>query len=146
MQTVLDALVEVPALAPLDVIAAPLARALYSVLYIDARKAPNLARFTFLAPRLASSGATGTKPPTISPPTCARPTLPYTRTLTDLIGELYTRSDTFRQLWARHDVRAYDRGIKRFQHPVAGTPDLRHDLLQPATEPALTMITYTAAP
>ncbi|MGA5200446.1 helix-turn-helix domain-containing protein [Streptomyces variegatus] len=152
LQTVLDALIGVPALVrnpTLDVIAAnPLARALYSVIYTDARKAPNLARFTFLDPQAhrfwrdwdqvaddlvahlrASAGAT-----------------PYDRTLTDLVGELSTRSDTFRQLWARHDVRAYGRGTKRFHHPVVGDLDLRYDLLQPAAEPGLTMITYTANP
>ena len=55
MQTVLDALVGVPALvrsSTLDMIATnSLARALYSVLYTDAGTAPNVARFTFLDPR-----------------------------------------------------------------------------------------------
>ena len=55
LQTVLDALVGVPALVrspTLDLIATnSLARALYSVLYDDARSAPNVARFTFLDPR-----------------------------------------------------------------------------------------------
>jgi hypothetical protein len=133
----------------LDVVAAnPLARALYSVIYTDVRTAPNLARFTFLdaqaerfwrdwdrvaddlvAHLRAAAGAT-----------------PYDRNLTDLIGELSTRSDTFRQLWARHDVRAYGRGTKHFHHPVVGDLDLRYDLLGPAAEPGLTMIVYTAEP
>jgi hypothetical protein len=69
---------------------------------------------------------------------------PHDRTLTDLVGELSTRSDTFRQLWARHDVRAYGRSVKQFQHPVVGALDLRYDLLEPAAESGLTMITYTA--
>jgi hypothetical protein len=30
---------------------------------------------------------------------------PFDKVLTDLIGELSTRSDTFRERWARHDVR-----------------------------------------
>ncbi len=152
LQTVLDALVGVPALVrspTLDVVAAnPLARALYSVIYTDVRTAPNLARFTFLDPQAerfwrdwdrvaddltahlrAAAGAT-----------------PYDRNLTDLIGELSTRSDIFRRLWARHDVRAYGRGTKHFHHPVVGDLDLRYDLLEPAAEPGLTMITYTAEP
>ncbi|WP_433172460.1 helix-turn-helix domain-containing protein [Actinoallomurus sp. CA-150999] len=152
VQMVLDALVGVPALVrspTLDVIATnSLARALYSVLYTDVRKAPSVARFTFLDPHArqfwrdwdqvaddltahlrAAAGAN-----------------PFDRALTDLVGELSTRSDTFRELWARHDVRAHERGIKRFQHPVVGTLNLRYDLLQLAAEPGLTMITYTAEP
>ncbi|MGW3028076.1 MmyB family transcriptional regulator [Streptomyces sp. NPDC001221] len=71
---------------------------------------------------------------------------PLDRALTDLVGELSTRSDTFRELWARHDVRAHERGTKRFQHPVVGALELRYDLLHLAAEPGLTMITYTAEP
>ncbi|MFJ2199020.1 hypothetical protein [Streptomyces violaceusniger] len=66
--------------------------------------------------------------------------------MTDLVGELSTRSNTFRQLWARQDVRAYGCGTKRFQHPVVGALDLPYGLLHPVAEPGLTKITYTAAP
>ncbi|MGW7259148.1 MmyB family transcriptional regulator [Streptomyces sp. NPDC054834] len=71
---------------------------------------------------------------------------PYDRTLTDLVGELSTHSDTFRRLWARHDMRAWGRGVKQFQHPVVGPLDLRYDLIELAAEPGLTMITYAAEP
>jgi MmyB-like transcription regulator ligand binding domain len=133
----------------LDVIAAnALGRALYSVLYTGSPTAPNLARFTFLNPQaqqfwrdwdqVADDYAAHMR--------AAAGANPYDRTLTDLVGELSTRSDAFRQLWARHDVRAYDRGTKNFQHPVVGELDLRYDVLQPAAEPGLTIITYTAEP
>ncbi|MFJ8768948.1 helix-turn-helix domain-containing protein [Streptomyces clavifer] len=152
VQTVLDALVNVPALVrspTLDVVAAnPLARALYSVLYTDTRAAPNLARFTFLDPRAAEFWRDWDRVAddlTAHLRTAAGAT-PFDRALTDLVGELSTRSDTFRQLWARHDVRAYSRGVKQFQHPVVGALDLRYDLFEPAAEPGLTMITYTAEP
>ncbi|MFC8198009.1 hypothetical protein ACFWBR_36970 [Streptomyces sp. NPDC060006] len=49
-------------------------------------------------------------------------------------------------MWTRHDVRAYGRSIKRFQHPVVGALDPGYDLVQPAAEPGLTVIIYTAEP
>lgn len=45
---------------------------------------------------------------------------PHDRGLQDLVGELSTRSDTFRRLWADHNVRTHGTGTKRFHHPVAG--------------------------
>ncbi|MET8592857.1 helix-turn-helix transcriptional regulator [Streptomyces sp. NPDC005078] len=152
LQTVLDALVGVPALVrspTLDVVAAnPLARALYSVIYTDVRTAPNLARFTFLDPQAKQFWRDWDRvaDDLVAHLRAAAGATPYDRNLTDLIGELSTRSDTFRQLWARHDVRAYGRGTKHFHHPVVGDLDLRYDLLEPAAEPGLTMITYTAEP
>jgi MmyB-like transcription regulator ligand binding domain len=38
--------------------------------------------------------------------------------LTDLIGELSTRSEQFRARWAEHNVRLHQTGAKRFHHPV----------------------------
>ncbi|MFF1604498.1 helix-turn-helix domain-containing protein [Streptomyces mirabilis] len=152
LQTVLDALVGVPALVrspTLDVVAAnPLARALYSVIYTDVRTAPNLARFTFLDPQAKQFWRDWDRvaDDLVAHLRAAAGATPYDRNLTDLIGELSTHSDTFRQLWARHDVRAYGRGTKHFHHPVVGDLDLRYDLLEPAAEPGLTMITYTAEP
>jgi hypothetical protein len=41
---------------------------------------------------------------------------PFDRTLTDLVGELSTRSEDFRTLWAAHDVRLHRTGVKKFHH------------------------------
>jgi transcriptional regulator with XRE-family HTH domain len=152
LQTVLDALVGVPALVrgpTLDMIATnALGRALYSVLFTDPRGAPNVARFTFLDPdarrfwpdwaEVADDLAAQLR--------AAAGADPLNQALTGLVGELSTRSETFRELWARHDVRAHGRGVKRFRHPVVGALELRYDLLALAAEPGLTMITYTARP
>ncbi|MFE2836113.1 helix-turn-helix domain-containing protein [Streptomyces mirabilis] len=152
LQTVLDSLVGVAALVrspTLDVIATnPLGRALYSVAYTDARQAPNLARFTFLNPQARQFWRDWDEVADdfIAHLRAAAGPTPYEQPLTHLVGELSTRSDAFRRLWARHDVRACVRGTKRFQHPVVGVLDLRYDLLQPNAEPGLTMITYTAEP
>jgi transcriptional regulator with XRE-family HTH domain len=150
LQTVLDALVGVPALLrspTLDMIATnSLARALYSVLYTDARNAPNVARFTFLDPRARQFWRDWDQVAEDLAAHLRAAANPLDRALTELVGELSTRSDTFRAVWARHDVRAHGRGVKRFQHPVVGALTLRYDLFQLAAEPALTMITYTAEP
>ena len=45
---------------------------------------------------------------------------PYDRGLSDLIGELSTRSEEFRVRWARHDVRFHRSGTKRLRHPLVG--------------------------
>ena len=82
LQTVLDALVGVPALVrspTLDLIATNLlARALYSVLYADARKRRMSPGSPSLTPAPASSGPTGTTSPTTSSPTSAPSPAPST--------------------------------------------------------------------
>ena len=46
---------------------------------------------------------------------------PYDRELTDLIGELATRSDEFRTRWAAHNVRLHLTGAKRCTTPWSAT-------------------------
>ena len=46
---------------------------------------------------------------------------PYDRGLTDLVGELSTRSDEFRTWWASHTVRLHRTSTKQMHHPVAGS-------------------------
>ena len=162
LQAVLDALVGVPAVArgrTLDLIATnPLGRALYSVVYDSAvddsvRHAgapgtPNAARFTFLDPdaqRFWPDWAETAEDLTAHLRATAGAD-PADGALTELVDELSTGSAVFRELWARHDVRAHGRGVKRFRHPVAGVLELRYDHLRPAAEPGLTIITYTAEP
>ena len=71
---------------------------------------------------------------------------PYDKSLTDLIGEMSTRSETFRQLWAAHEVRLRRRGTKRFHHPAVGCLELTFEALPVTSDPHLTLDTYTAAP
>jgi hypothetical protein len=42
---------------------------------------------------------------------------PYDRGLTDLVGDLSTRSEAFRTRRAAHDVRLHRTGVKHFKHP-----------------------------
>lgn len=46
-----------------------------------------------------------------------------------LVGELSLGSETFRQLWARHDVRALGGGAVRMLHPEVGELELRREKL-----------------
>src|SRR5277367_3331669 len=46
--------------------------------------------------------------------------------LVELVGELSLRSDRFRTLWARQDVRHKSTGNSLFQHPQVGPVELRY--------------------
>jgi transcriptional regulator with XRE-family HTH domain len=46
---------------------------------------------------------------------------PYDRDISDLVGELSTRSDEFRVRWAKHNVRLHYTGTKRFTTPWSAT-------------------------
>jgi hypothetical protein len=52
---------------------------------------------------------------------------PYDRELSDLVGELSTRSDEFRIYWASHDVQFFVSGAKGFHHPVVGDITLNYE-------------------
>jgi hypothetical protein len=71
---------------------------------------------------------------------------PYDRGLTDLVGELSTRSEEFRTLWAVHDVKRHSTATKRFHHPVAGEFELTGEALELPGDPGLRLITYTVEP
>jgi transcriptional regulator with XRE-family HTH domain len=71
---------------------------------------------------------------------------PYDRALSDLVGELSTRSDAFRVLWASHDVRAHQTGRKNVHHPVVGDLDLTYEAMTLTSERGLMLIAYGAEP
>ena len=70
---------------------------------------------------------------------------PSDRGLSDLIGELTTRSDSFAARWARHDVRLHRTARKRLGNRVVGEIELTGDALELPSD-GLTMIAYSAAP
>src|SRR5690625_6280380 len=71
---------------------------------------------------------------------------PHDRELIELVGELSTRSDIFRQRWASHDVQFHRSGRKRLRHPIVGRLDLDYESMELPAEPGLALIVYTAAP
>jgi len=71
---------------------------------------------------------------------------PYDRELSDLVGELSTKSEAFRARWAGHDVRFHDTGIKRLHHPVVGDLSLHYNRMEVSADPGLTILAYAAQP
>jgi len=66
--------------------------------------------------------------------------------LTALIGELSVKSEPFRQLWARHDVKEKTHGVKRLRHPLVGEMSLAWEALRMPSDAELFLTTYSAEP
>jgi transcriptional regulator with XRE-family HTH domain len=71
---------------------------------------------------------------------------PENKDLTDLVGELATRSDAFRIRWSAHDVRLHRTGTKHFHHPVVGALELDFDAMALPADTGLTLTAYSAEP
>jgi hypothetical protein len=71
---------------------------------------------------------------------------PYDRDLSDLIGQLSTRSEEFRRRWAAHNVRIHTSGVKLLHHPVVGDLDLPFESFHLPADPSQSLLTYTAEP
>jgi transcriptional regulator with XRE-family HTH domain len=133
----------------LDILAVnPLGRAFYAPLYDAAPQPVNLARYCFLAPSAAEfypdwEEAADT---TVAILRTEAGRDPHNRALTDLVGELATRSDAFRTRWAAHDVRLHHTGGKRFRHPVVGDLAVAFNATELPADPGLTLTVYTAEP
>jgi hypothetical protein len=66
--------------------------------------------------------------------------------LSDLVGELSTRSEEFRVRWAAHDVLLHRSGVMRFRHPLAGELSLGYEDLDLPADPGQTILVFTAEP
>jgi transcriptional regulator with XRE-family HTH domain len=66
--------------------------------------------------------------------------------LNELVGELSVRSERFRQLWARHDVRPKRSGTTRLEHPVVGPLELSYEKLLIPDADRQTLVVYHAEP
>jgi transcriptional regulator with XRE-family HTH domain len=135
----------------LDVLAInPLGRALYSPVFEDPASPANLARFCFLDPvsRDFYPDWDDVAHTTVALLRTEAGRDPYNRELTELVGELATRSEQFRGRWAEHDVRLHQTGTKHFRHPVVGLIDVAFDAMPLPTreDQHLTMTCYTAEP
>jgi transcriptional regulator with XRE-family HTH domain len=133
----------------LDPLAAnQLARAFYSYLFEGADTPVNVARFIFLDPRAMEFFWDWER----SARDCVAVLRseagrnPLDRGLSDLVGELSTRSEEFRGFWATHDVKLHNNGEKRFIHPVVGELELSYNRFELPGDPGLTIIAYTAEP
>ena len=70
---------------------------------------------------------------------------PHDKSLTDLIGELATRSEEFRSRWARHNVKYHRTASKRLHSSLVGDLQLTGEAMELAGD-GLVIITYTAEP
>ena len=147
IQRLLEAMPTVPAVVlngRLDVLAAnPLGRALFSPWY-DTDEPVNNARLVFLDPRATSLFRDWE---TVANDTVAllraeAGRSPYDRGLSDLIGELSTRSEDFRLRWAAHDVRIHSTGVKKLHHPIVGDLDLPFESLPLEPGASTSLVTY----
>lgn len=152
IQRVLDAMHDTPAIVMsgrLDIIAAnPLGRALFSPIFDDQDGAPNNARYIFLNQQ---SKTYFPEWETVANDTVAILRAeagrdPHDRDLSDLVGQLSTRSHEFRVRWAAHDVRIHATGIKKFHHPVVGDLQLPYESLPLAAGSSSSLVAYTAEP
>jgi transcriptional regulator with XRE-family HTH domain len=125
-----------------------LGRALYAPVF-DSREQPaNSARFSFLDPAAPEFFADWER--------VARHLVghlrseagrnPYDRGLSDLVGELSTRSEDFRTWWAAHNVRFHQTGEKQLRHPMVGELDLSYEVMELSADAGLTISVYSAEP
>jgi transcriptional regulator with XRE-family HTH domain len=152
VQRLLDAMTMAPAYVRngrLDVLAANrLGRAVFAPLFDSPARPTNTARFMFLDPaapdfydewdRMAGD--------TVALLRAEAGRNPTDRVLSDLIGELSTRSEIFRTRWADHNVRQHRAGVKHFHHPVVGDVSLAYESLELVADPGLVLNGYSAEP
>lgn len=150
MQRVLDALIGAPAWVHndrLDFLAANrLGYALYSEMFADPARPVNSARFMFLNPRSHDFYVDweNIADNTVAILRGAAGRNPYDKALSNLVGELSTRSEDFRTRWAAHDVRLHRTGVKKLHHPIVGDLDLTYEGMELPADPGLMMFVYTA--
>ena len=152
VQRILDAITGGPAFVRngrMDLLAANrLGRAFYAQHFDSPHGPANSARFIFLDQRAPDFYAdweqVATDAVAVLRSEAGRD--PYDRDLSDLVGELSTRSETFRTRWAAHNVRFHDSGSKRFHHPVVGDVSLTFETMQLSADAGLMVFVYTAEP
>ena len=126
----------------------PLGRALYAPLFESREQPPNSARFTFLDPAAQEFFVDWEKAAKdlVANLRSQAGRNPYDRELSDLVGELSTRSEAFRKWWAAHNVRYHQTGSKRLRHPVVGELDLTYEVMELAADSGLRLAVFQAEP
>ena len=119
--------------------------ALYGDVLTTAALPFNVARFVFLDPRSRDFFLDWE---TVADDTAASLRIeagrtPNDRLLSDLVGELATRSDAFAERWGKHYVRLHHTATKRLHNAIVGDLELTGDALHVPGED-LTLIVYTA--
>lgn len=126
----------------------PLGRALYSELYADPACGANVARFAFFNPAARRFYADWERMArfAVGALRVEAGKSPYDRELSNLIGELSTRSDAFRVMWGSHDVHVFRESTKRLNHPLVGDLELDQETMSLPDESGLSVVVYSAPP
>jgi transcriptional regulator with XRE-family HTH domain len=126
----------------------PLGRALYAPLFDSPEQPANSARFTFLDPAAQDFYVDWerTARDLVAHLRSEAGRNPYDRGLSDLVGELSTRSPEFRTWWAAHNVRYHQTGTKRLRHPVVGELELDYEVMDVSADDGLTISVFSAEP
>jgi transcriptional regulator with XRE-family HTH domain len=152
IRLILDGMTDTPAFVRngrLDILAInPLGRALYSPVFANPGSPSNLARFNFFDPAARDfyPGFEDSARTTVELLRTEAGRDPFNPSLTSLIGDLSTRSEEFRVLWAAQNVRLHRSGVKHFRHPVVGVLDLMFEAMALEADEGLTLTAYTAQP
>jgi len=125
-----------------------LGRALYAPVFEGPEQPPNSNRFAFLDPAARTFWVDWER--------VARDLVghlrseagrnPYDRDLSDLVGELTTRSPEFAAWWAAHNVRYHHTGTKHLRHPVVGELKLDYEVMQVSADDGLAIAVFSAEP
>jgi len=152
IRVLLDSMDHLPAVVfngRFDILAAnTLGRALFAPMY-DLPGRPNSARFLFLdEPRARDLFPEWDR---ITADTVAMLRIeagrhPHDPDLTELIGQLATRSTEFRTRWATNDVRTHRAGTKIFRHPLIGEVTLPYETLRIDAVSSQILTVYTPQP
>jgi transcriptional regulator with XRE-family HTH domain len=152
VQRILDSMALTPAFVLNgrgDVLAAnDLGAALFSPIFSGAARPANITCFLFLDPAAHAFFRDYNKVAndTVALLRAEAGRDPYDRELSDLIGQLSTRSEDFRRRWAAHDVRIHTTGVKLIRHPVVGDLDLPFEFFPLPADAGQSLLTYTAEP
>jgi transcriptional regulator with XRE-family HTH domain len=152
VQRIIDSLGDIPAYVRnglLDILAANrLGAALYSELLADPVQPANMARFIFLNPAAGDFFADwdGIANDAVAILRAKAGRDPYDQRLTNLIGELSTRSKDFRVRWAAHNVKLACTYVKTLHHPVVGDLTLTWESLHLPNDPDQRVLVYAAEP
>jgi transcriptional regulator with XRE-family HTH domain len=151
IQRILDGMTAVPAYARngrLDILAVNQLGAALLPDLIAAPGPPNLGRYLFLDPRAQDFYADwqAVARDCVAALRIEAGRNPYDRGLTDIVGELSTRSEPFRTWWGSHNVRLHTSATKQIRHPVAGDIEVTGEALEVLAAPGITIIAYTVEP
>ena len=152
IQRLIDALHLTPAVIQnglLDVLATnAVGHALFAPALDQPGRTPNMAWFVFLDPRARAFFREWDRVAgdTVAILRAEAGRTPHDRAMSDLIGQLATRSDEFRIRWAAHDVRIHATGVKLLHHPVVGDLDLPFESLPLAAGSSSNLVAYTPEP